>query len=375
MDIREVLKQKRKNKKKAIGIALLSVAMVSTTLVSMKLADFSMLKTFRNTFQVGKREVLYETQKKDNTDEEQLKKLSSSYLNGIYIGESLIQGFTPYKLNYEILLNKKPEKIVIAVDKQDEGQIVTGIDEVILTGEEQKIEIAVTSSDGKNTSKYSITIKYSQINASKENVTNVYKFEQKNESQEFIAPYTGYYFIECWGAQGGSYSGIGGKGAYTSGNLYLTKGQKLYVYVGETGGNQYAATFNGGGIGANQYRERAGGGATDIRLTQGEWNDFNSLKSRIMVAAGGGGSVGPSYSCNGGAGGELNGLNGSYGGGGSYTVSGGGTQIAPGRAGTGAASALPAGFGFGGSRNANHGGGGRRWLLWWWPEDAIITAL
>lgn len=261
MDIREVLKQKRKNKKKAIGIALLSVIMVSTTLVSMKLADFSMLKTFKNAFELGKKEILYETPKKDNTKEEETKRHFSSYLNGIYIGDSLLQGFTPYKLNYEILLNNKPEKIVIAVDKQDESQTVTGIGEVTLTGEEQKIEIQVTSSDGKNTSKYIINIKYSQID-----YTDAYGFKQKNEAQEFIAPYTGYYYIECWGAQGGSYSGVGGKGAYTSGNLYLIKGQKLYVYVGQTGGNQYEATFNGGGTGANNYSERAGGGATDIRL-------------------------------------------------------------------------------------------------------------
>ena len=33
-----------------------------------------------------------------------------------------------------------------------------------------------------------------------------------------------------------------------------------------------------------------GGGATDVRLTPGEWNNFDSLKSRIMVAAGGGGN-------------------------------------------------------------------------------------
>ena len=34
----------------------------------------------------------------------------------------------------------------------------------------------------------------------------------------------------------------------------------------------------------------AGGGSTDIRLSNGTWNDFNSLKTRFMVAAGGGGA-------------------------------------------------------------------------------------
>ncbi len=48
--------------------------------------------------------------------------------------------------------------------------------------------------------------------------------------------------------------------------------------------NQDDYSFNGGAQG-----EAPGGGATDIRLTNGNWNDFNSLKSRIMVAGGGGG--------------------------------------------------------------------------------------
>ena len=54
--------------------------------------------------------------------------------------------------------------------------------------------------------------------------------------------------------------------------------------------------FNGGGkiIHLNAHYEvdelgASGGGATDIRLTNGDWDHFNSLKSRIIVAGGGGG--------------------------------------------------------------------------------------
>ena len=43
-------------------------------------------------------------------------------------------------------------------------------------------------------------------------------------------------------------------------------------------------SFNGGAPG-----EAPGGGATDIRLTGGNWDNFASLKSRIMVSGGGGG--------------------------------------------------------------------------------------
>ena len=63
--------------------------------------------------------------------------------------------------------------------------------------------------------------------------------------------------------------------------------------------------FNGGGKvihtdthWSNSEIGTSGGGATDIRLTNGDWDNFNSLKSRIMVAAGGGGAgynIGVSY--------------------------------------------------------------------------------
>ena len=100
-----------------------------------------------------------------------------------------------------------------------------------------------------------------------------------------------------WGAQGGN---SGGQGGYTSGLIDLKKDEQLYLYIGGVGGASpvgaaatIAGGYNGGGITKGQdccYRVfGTGGGATDIRLTSGTWNDFNSLKSRIMVAAGGGG--------------------------------------------------------------------------------------
>lgn len=83
------------------------------------------------------------------------------------------------------------------------------------------------------------------------------------------------------------------------GETFLKKGDKLYIYVGEQGtdavkGRDSAATWNGGGLGtwdhADDETSGAGGGATDIRLTSGAWNDSISLASRIMVAGGGGGT-------------------------------------------------------------------------------------
>ena len=107
------------------------------------------------------------------------------------------------------------------------------------------------------------------------------------------------YKIELWGANGSDYNDayLAGKGGYTSGYISLDKNTNLYVYVGQSPEDcSYLSTYNGGGAGnyeadANgiQYGY-AGGGSTDIRLVSGDWNNFNSLKSRIMVAAAGGGA-------------------------------------------------------------------------------------
>ena len=99
---------------------------------------------------------------------------------------------------------------------------------------------------------------------------------------------------------------------------------KLYVYVGQKGNKGIttrntlnASSFNGGGagIGSSDGYDGggSGGGATDIRLSSGTWNNNASLKSRIMVAAGGGGANFRNQGYgegNGGAGGTLQGVKG-----------------------------------------------------------------
>lgn len=145
-------------------------------------------------------------------------------------------------------------------------------------------------------------------------------FEYENEAQTFTVPYSGVYKIELWGASGGCYNQNGcaqnsGKGGYVSGEIELLKDKELYLYIGEEGkpgtsgddisrqiGIGASSTFNGGGAGGNagggglatnSYSSYlggpSGGGATDIRTKDGNWDDFDSLKSRIMVAGGGGG--------------------------------------------------------------------------------------
>ena len=147
----------------------------------------------------------------------------------------------------------------------------------------------------------------------------VYEFNYTGDVQEFIVPADGTYKIEAWGAAGG-YSlnnnkkgSQGGNGGYTSGKIELKRGEILYIYVGKKGEDgtyqkDSEASFNGGGLGTWDHEDDeaagAGGGATDIRLVSGEWNDFESLKSRIMVAGGGGGA---SWNTKGGSAGGLTG--------------------------------------------------------------------
>jgi hypothetical protein len=68
-------------------------------------------------------------------------------------------------------------------------------------------------------------------------------FDYIGNYQTFVAPVSGTYNLELWGAQGGntSHNAVGGKGAYSKGNVFLNKDQIIYVYVGGQNG------YNGGG--------------------------------------------------------------------------------------------------------------------------------
>ncbi len=174
-----------------------------------------------------------------------------------------------------------------------------------------------------------------------------YDYEYTGNVQTFTVPEDGTYKIELWGASGGTASSyVPGKGAYTKGEIKLKKDEKLYIYIGEEGKSglvSYLPTFNGGG--GTGFRSSSGssmggtgGGATDVRLDKGTWDNFASLKSRIMVAAGGGAAGsrgGNNGDGNGGAGGALVGIEGQainntgmyYG----YGIAYGGTQTSAGK--------------------------------------------
>ncbi len=166
-------------------------------------------------------------------------------------------------------------------------------------------------------------------------------FYYKGSVQTFVAPETGIYSLEVWGASGGtglakdSYSdyneapGHGGKGGYAYGKIALTSGDTLYVVVGGHGTDGRSRVnspggWNGGGIGTEDrgrmtagdgssttgdgYPDTGGGGggathiATTLRGT-GLLTEYENYKSDVLIVAGGGG--GSSYRASGGAGGGL----------------------------------------------------------------------
>jgi PEP-CTERM motif len=183
----------------------------------------------------------------------------------------------------------------------------------------------------------------------------------------FTVPTTGEYALDVLGASGGaSINAVGGLGAEVSGDIVLTAGETLTLFVGGQGQN--AGLFFGGGGG--------GGGG------------FVFLGTSVLAVAGGGGGAG--YRANGGPGqtgtgggagggpfGGAGGANGTGGGGGTYAHlnGGGGAGVASGAAGyggdgagidSGSGAKFPnggggvggGGYGGGGGSGFNGGGGG-----------------
>ena len=204
----------------------------------------------------------------------------------------------------------------------------------------------------------------------------------------YIAPYTGSYKLETWGAQGGSYGSVyGGYGGYSTGQLQLNSESKLYINVGGEGGSVtqgiISGGYNGGGQSkhdnSNYYNVRwfgSGGGATHIATKSGLLKTLNeSISSLLIVSGAGGGSYYSNYTgeptANGGSGGGYIGVDGitsGIGGWGSYGT--GGTQTQGGfnyidattcsncsSSAYGSISAI-GGFGYGGNNSLPATGGG-----------------
>ena len=157
----------------------------------------------------------------------------------------------------------------------------------------------------------------------KANTKYDYDGEDGSVPRTFWVPKTGKYKIELWGAGanttafndylkavGESYIDNYGKigvGGYVSGEIELNENDLLYVYTGRGSYIEFnkrtanSGSGNGGGDGGaagtnTTYKYTAGmsgAGGTDIRLVREKttvMSASNSLRSRIMVAGGAGGS-------------------------------------------------------------------------------------
>lgn len=133
-------------------------------------------------------------------------------------------------------------------------------------------------------------------------IVTPYEFPYKGKIQTFIAPMTGYYRLETWGAQGGSISGYyGGYGGYATGTVRLKKDETLYVVVGGRGlgatgpGQGLVGGYNGGGGVTGNIRVNhitaSGGGATHIAKTTGLLSALDKKREEILIVSGGGGGA------------------------------------------------------------------------------------
>lgn len=232
---------------------------------------------------------------------------NSSLLKSLNLeGYPLEPVFDPETYNYKIAVpNGVLSLDVDAVPYDKSAKVSIKGNGYLKSGQTNTITVTVTQETA-GTSIYTVMVEREGVVA-----TPVYNFSCTKTAQEFEAPGSGFYRIELWGAQGGighrnyQLTNRGGYGGYSAGTLWLGKGEKIYVYVGCKGANAASVSryigglggWNGGGQGGNDSNHDSapdaaggGGGATDIRLVSGTYNNFQSLKSRIMVAGGGSGS-------------------------------------------------------------------------------------
>jgi hypothetical protein len=126
-------------------------------------------------------------------------------------------------------------------------------------------------------------------------------FEFTGKTQKFVAPYTGNYALEVWGAQGGNYVTqpyyTGGYGGYSYGEINLVEGDEIYIVVGGKGNDSDDKNghdgYNGGGAGgvgvsSNSNGSGGGGGATSIAFADGLLSTLTNKKDYIVIVAGGG---------------------------------------------------------------------------------------
>ena len=179
------------------------------------------------------------------------------------------------------------------------------------------------------TNEFVNTIK-NELNSYTEINKNETLFSYTGSPQTYIVPETGVYILEVWGAAGGSVNGLaGGSGGYSSGQVNLTKGEILYIYVGGKGkgatksGEALDGGYNGGGAvtgnSSVDHINASGGGATHIAKVDGLLETLKTNQDMILIVAGGGGGARDEVNHNGTARWGTGGTGGGLTGGGAYS--------------------------------------------------------
>lgn len=181
-------------------------------------------------------------------------------------------------------------------DTADAVDAVNATDTIDMTDKANTADVADATSDvavTADTSDLDVTINYAG-----------------RQVQTWTAPYSGYYYVEAYGAAGGDDASRGGYGGYVKMYTYLNEGTNLYITCGQKGWTHYFSgypdkgqnlednpTYNGGARASNSHGDSGvGGGATSIALSNhGELKDFASCKNDVLMVAGGG-AGGSAYS-------------------------------------------------------------------------------
>ena len=223
------------------------------------------------------------------------------------------------------------------VSEQIEKDFIMPGEETLVTLKVEMIKTPISSIETVNVSARIKAYPTNESNSNPDsmNVYDLYDFRYTGSVEQFIAPVSGTYRLEAWGAQGGdapeNISGNqkmdfveGGKGGYSVGNVFLKKGQIVYVVVGGKGkelnnspnGAIAKGGYNGGGAALSNgttNNQGSGGGATHFAINNnlGELKNYNNNQDDVLLVAGGGGgsynSLPIYYYSYGGAGGGENG--------------------------------------------------------------------
>lgn len=153
---------------------------------------------------------------------------------------------------------------------------------------------------------YELIKKIKDENVNLEDLKEPFNFEFTGKGETFEVPATGMYLLEVWGGKGANHSrASGGLGGYAKGEVFLNKGETIYIYNGGGNGDSY----NGGGFASVEGRK--GGGATHMAKRPGLLSELSEYRSDVLIVAGGGGG-GAEHRSKGGDGGGLEGLSGTY---------------------------------------------------------------